>query len=245
MRRPLRLTTRVRRRRPAPDPGRAETRTVPRGGTRAREPAPRTGGDDLAYSSSRRRRRRARRAHFPSVCVDRVRARVRAAAVRLHVAAGAQRRVSAAQGRVGPVRHAARLVERHRRADGRHADISAVGARRPLGPRAQHHADGGALERRDARLRGRDELRRVARRARVRRRRRGRVRQRRRRADPRPLPAASALDAHRRVHGGRRVRLGARHGTGRRRRDATSAGALRSARWRASASRSSSAFGSS
>ena len=67
----------------------------------------------------------------------RVRADLRSAAVGLHVAAGPERGLSAAEARVGAVRHATRFAQRRGRADGRSADLPAVGARRPLGPRAE------------------------------------------------------------------------------------------------------------
>ena len=59
---------------------------------------------------------------------------------------------------MGAVRCTPRPAERHRRPDGRAADVSAVAARRSLGAGAQPHVDGGAVEPRDARVRPRQEL---------------------------------------------------------------------------------------
>ena len=87
------------------------------------------------------------------LCLAGLRAHLRAAHLRLHGAAGAERRLSAAQGGMGAQRRPARRAGGRRRPDGRPAHLSAVAARRPLGPDPQPDRDGGAVEPRDLALR--------------------------------------------------------------------------------------------
>ena len=140
----------------------------------------------------------------------RLRPHLRPAAVRLHVAPGALRRLPLPQGRVGADRHPARLADQHRRADRRPARRPAVAARRPLGPLQGHHLDGRPVEPRHPRLRHRGQLRADDARPLLHRPRRGGLRQRRPRGRPDGLLPDQARLADRCVHGRRLLRLGAR-----------------------------------
>jgi hypothetical protein len=90
------------------------------------------------------------------------------ASFRLHVAAGTERRISAAQGELESVRHTTGFAQQRCRVDGRRAYFPAVGTRRSLGTREEHCSDGSDVESCNARLRDRDKLRRNAGRSRFR-----------------------------------------------------------------------------